>query len=404
MTPTAGSPDDQADSVEDQEGLGSWQLPVELVDLADTVRRFMASEVRPIEDTLPHDTTGLPDDLLVPLQEKARRLGLWALHTPREFGGAGLSVLGQAVVAEEAAKCRMGAYFPALGAFAGNPPSVLFSASRELFDRYAAPMIAGSPGKAFTAISESSGGSDPARAIRCRAERKGDRYIINGEKMWTSHAAHADWGVVYARTGEQGDKNAISAFVVDADVAGLSKRPIEMLTAFSPYVLHFDNVEVPAENLIGSEGAGFALAAEFLTRSRITYGAGPIGIAQEALRIAIDWARERMTFGVRLADRQAIQWQIADSEIELRAARLLIYQAAWKADLGQDVRVDASIAKLYSTETAFRVVDRCMQILGALGLSKELPLERWFRDLRVKRLGEGATDIQRMVVARELLR
>jgi acyl-CoA dehydrogenase len=398
MTPTADSPDDH------QEGLGSWQLPPELVDLADTVRRFMASEVRPIEDTLPHDTTGLPDELLLPLQQKAQRLGLWALNTPREFGGAGLSVLGQAVVAEEAAKCRMGAYFPALGAFAGNPPSVLFSASRELFDRYAAPMIAGGAGKAFTAISESSGGSDPARAIRCRAERKGDRYIINGEKMWTSHVAHADWGVVYARTGEQGDKNAISAFVVDADVPGLSKRPIGVLTAFSPYVLHFDNVEIPAQNLIGEEGAGFALATKFLVHSRITYGAGPIGIAADALRIAIEWARERMTFGVRLADRQAIQWQIADSEIELRAARLLIYQAAWKADLGQDVRVDASIAKLYSTETAFRVVDRCMQILGALGLSKELPLERWFRDLRVKRLGEGATDIQRMVVARALLR
>jgi acyl-CoA dehydrogenase len=177
-----------------------------------------------------------------------------------------------------------------------------------------------------------------------------------------------------------------------------------MLTAFSPYVLHFDNVEVPAANLIGEEGGGFELASRFLVHSRITYGAGPIGIAQEALRIAIEWAKDRTTFGVRLADRQAVQWELADSEIELRAARLLIYQAAWKADLGQDVRVDASIAKLYSTEAAFRVVDRCMQILGALGLSRELPLERWFRDLRVKRLGEGATDIQRMVVARHLLR
>src|SRR6201987_5708386 len=185
MTPTAGSPDDQADSLEDQESLGAWQLPVELVDLADTVRRFMASEVRPIEDTLPHDTTGLPDQLLLPLQQKAQRLALWALNTPGEFGGAGLSVLGQAVVAEEAAKCRMGAYFPALGAFAGNPPSVRFEAAPDLFDRYAKPMIAGGTGRAFTAISESAGGSDPARAIRCRAERRGDRYIINGEKMWT---------------------------------------------------------------------------------------------------------------------------------------------------------------------------------------------------------------------------
>jgi acyl-CoA dehydrogenase len=396
MTPREDYPDPGA--------LGAWRLPDELADLASTVRRFMDSEVRPLEDTLPHDTTGLPDDLLLPLQEKARRLGLWALSTPAEFGGAGLGVLGQAVVAEEAAKCRMGAYFPALGAFAGNPPSVMFSASTELFEKYAAPMIAGSAGKAFTAISEASGGSDPARAIRCRAERKGDRYVINGEKMWTSHVAHADWGVVYARTGAQGDKRAISAFVVDADAAGLEKRPIGMLTAFSPYVLHFDNVEVPAANLIGEEGGGFELASQFLTRSRITYGAGPVGIAADALRIAIEWARERTTFGVHLADRQAVQWQVADSEIELRAARLLIYQAAWKADLGEDVLVDSSIAKLYSTEAAFRVVDRCMQILGALGLSRELPLERWFRDLRVKRLGEGATDIQRMVVARQLLR
>ena len=388
----------------DPDALGAWRLPDELADLADAVRRFMDSEVRPVEDALPHDTTGLPDDLLLPLQAKARRLGLWSLSTPAEFGGAGLGVLGQAVVAEEAAKCRMGAYFPALGAFGGNPPSVMFSASPELFEKYAAPLIAGRPGKAFTAISEASGGSDPARAIRCRAVRKGDRYVINGEKMWTSHVAHADWGIVYARTGEQGDKRAISAFVIDADAPGLEKRPIGMLTAFSPYVLHFNNVEIPAANLIGEEGGGFELASRFLVHSRISYGAGPVGIAQEALRIAVEWAKDRTTFGVRLADRQAVQWQLADSEIELRAARLLIYQAAWRADLGQDVRVDASIAKLYSTEAAFRVVDRCMQVLGALGLSRELPLERWFRDLRVKRLGEGATDIQRMVVARHLLR
>src|ERR1700743_1428330 len=238
MTP----PEDGADPG----ALGAWRLPDELADLADAVRRFMASEVRPLEDTLPHDTTGLPDDLLLPWQERPRRLGLWSLNTPAEFGGAGLGVLGQAVVAEEAAKCRMGAYFPALGAFGGNPPSVMFSASPGLFEKYAAPMIEGRPGKAFTAISEASGGSDPARAIRCRARREGDRYVINGEKMWTSHVAHADWGVVYARTGEPGDKGAISAFVVDADAPGLEKRPIGMLPAFCPCVIPFDKVEIPA--------------------------------------------------------------------------------------------------------------------------------------------------------------
>jgi acyl-CoA dehydrogenase len=387
----------------DASAAGAWQLPGELRMLQQTVRRFMESEVRPLEATLPADSAGLPADLLQPLQEKARSLGLWSLQTPAEFGGAGLSVLGQVVVAEEAAKCRMGAFFPALGAFGGNPPNVLFKGSPEQFAKYAQPIIDGTAGRAFTAISEASGGSDPARAIRCRAERKGDVYVLNGTKLWTTHAGTAKWGVVYARTGEQGSRAGITAFIVDANAHGLQKHPIEVMSSYLPYELFFDNVEVPVADRVGEEGAGFLLAAEFLVAGRIIYGAGPLGIAQMALELAIEWVKERVVFGSTLAEKQGIQWIIADCEIELRAARLLIYQAAWKADLGQDVKVDASIAKLYSTEAAFRVVDRCVQMFGALGLAKEAPYERWFRDLRVKRLGEGATEVQRMVVARHLL-
>ncbi|MCZ4314825.1 acyl-CoA dehydrogenase family protein [Comamonadaceae bacterium G21597-S1] len=383
---------------------GAWELPDELRMLRETVARFMVDEVRPLEDSLPHDSAGAPAEILGPLQDKARSIGLWALQTPRAFGGAGLGVLGQVLVAEEAAKCRMGAYFPALGAFGGNPPSVMFQAGPEQFERYARPIIDGRMGRAFTAISEPSGGSDPARAIRCRAELRGDHYIVNGTKMWTTHAGTADWGVVYVRTGEQGKRGGITCLIVEANAPGLTKKPIGVLTSYSPYELHFDNVSIPVSNRIGAEGEGFSLADDFLVKARILYGAGPIGIAQMALGLAIDWAKQRETFGAKLADRQAIQWKIANSEIELRAARLLIYQAAWKADLGQDVRVDASICKVYSTETAFRVVDRCVQILGGLGLAKEMPLERWFRDLRVKLLGEGASEIQRMVIARQLLR
>jgi acyl-CoA dehydrogenase len=176
------------------------------------------------------------------------------------------------------------------------------------------------------------------------------------------------------------------------------------MTSYAPYELHFDDVEVPLANRIGAEGAGFALASDFLVKGRIAYAAGPIGIAQLALDQAIDWVKQRTVFGSRLADKQAIQWMIADSEIELRASRLLVYQAAWNADLGKDVKVDASICKVFGTETAFRVLDRCVQMFGALGLAKEMPLERWFRDLRVKRLGEGASEVQRMIVARHLLR
>jgi acyl-CoA dehydrogenase len=382
---------------------GAWELPEELRALRDTVRRFMADEVTPLEDTLPHDSAGVPAEQLAVLQKKARELGLWALQTPAEFGGAGLGVLGQVVVAEEAAKCRMGAFFPACGAFGGNPPNVMFKATPDQFEQYARPILEGRAGRAFTAISEASGGSDPARAIRCRAERRGDVYVLNGTKMWTTHAGSASWGVVYARTGEQGSRSGISAFIVDSDVPGLTKTPIEVMSSYKPYEMHFDNVEIPAENLIGAEGSGFSLAGGFLVAGRISYAAGPIGIAQRALELTIDWVKERQVFGSTLAEKQGIQWMIADSEIELRAARLLMYQAAWKADLGQDPRVDASVSKLYGTETAFRVLDRCVQMFGALGLAREAPLERWFRDLRVKRLGEGATEVQRMVVARHLL-
>ena len=174
--------------------LGAWELPEELRLLQQTVRDFMNSEVRPREDRWPHDCPGAPAEDLAVLQAKARASGLWAMQTPVEFGGAGLSVLGQVVVAEEAAKCRMGAFFPAAGAFGGNPPSVLFKASPEQFEKFGRPIIEGTMTKAFTAISEAAGGSDPARAIRCRAERQGDSYVLNGTKLWTSHAAHGRLG------------------------------------------------------------------------------------------------------------------------------------------------------------------------------------------------------------------
>jgi acyl-CoA dehydrogenase len=383
---------------------GAWELPDELVMLRSTVRAFMADVVRPLEDTLDHDAPGPPVAQLLDLQRRAREIGLWALQTPAEFGGAGLGVLGQCVVQEEAAQCRMGAFFPALGAFGGNPPSVLFSATDEQFDRYARPIIEGRAGRPFTAISEASGGSDPARAIRCRAVRDGDHYVVSGSKMWTTHAGTAEWGILYARTGSPGSSSGgITCFILDADSPGLSKVPIKVMTSYAPFELHLDGVRIPVANRIGEEGAGFELAREHLVQSRIPYVAVPIGIAQRALEITVQWVRERETFGRPLSERQGVQWMLADSEIELRAARLLMYQAAWRADLGADVRVDAAICKLQGTETAFRIVDRCLQLHGALGMSTELPFERWFRDLRVKRLGEGATEVLRTQIARALI-
>ena len=381
---------------------GAWELPEELVMLRDTVRRFMDAHVHPLEEKLDHDSVGLPREQLVDLQAKARDLGLWALQTPEEYGGAGLSVLGQVVVAEEAAKCRMGAFFPALGAFGGNPPNIMFKATAEQFEKYARPIIDGTMSKAYTAITEASGGSDPARATKLKAVRSADGYVLNGSKMWISHAPGADWGVVYARTGE--GRQGISAFILEKDTPGVTFSRIPVMASFAPYEVHFDNVRLPAAQLIGAEGQGFSLASDFLIHGRIIYAAGPIGIAQSALDLACQWAKDRDVFGGRLADKQGVQWMLVDSEVELRAARLLMYQAAWNADLGRNVRVDASVAKMYGTEVAYKVLDRCIQLHGALGISAELPLERWFRDLRVKRLGEGATEVQREVIARSLLK
>lgn len=381
--------------------LGAWEIPEELGMVRDTARRFMKNEVRPQEEKLDHDAYEMPPEMLEPLRDKARKMGLWAYRTPVEYGGAGLNLLGQAVVAEEASQCRMGAYVPACGVFGSDPPNAVLLGTRYQIERYAIPAVARGK-KCFVAISEPSGGSDPARAIRTRAEKKGDRYILNGQKMWITGAAGADWGLVFARTGA-GGRGGISCFIVEGDSKGMTTRVIPVIRSYAPYEVFFDNVEVPEENRLGEEGQGFALCEKWLVEGRIPYAAASIGIAQAALEMAIDYAKQRETFGSKLSDKQAIQWMIADSDMELRAARLLTWQAAWRGDLGHNPKIEASIAKVTATETAWRVVDRAMQIMGGMGVTKELPLERWYRELRIRRIGEGPSEVQRMVVARHLL-
>lgn len=382
--------------------LGSWQLPEELVMLRETIRRFMQVEVRPVEDRQPHDCYALPAEDLLHLQAKARALGLWCLASPQAHGGGGAGLLAQVVVAEEAAKCKMGAYVPACGALGIDPPSVIWLGTADQIERYGVAGIQNGK-KSFVAISEASGGADPARSIRTRAERVADRYVINGTKTWITAAGKADWGLVFARTGEAGDRGGISCFIVDRDMPGISIKEIPVIRSYAPYEIHFENVEVPAENRLGAEGDGFAVCQKWLVHARVPYAAGVIGIAQEALGMAIDWVRQRKAFKSMLADKQSIQWMIADSEMELRAARLLTYEAAWRADLGHDIKIEASIAKVTATETAGRVIDRCVQMFGALGVAKELPIERWYRELRIKRIGEGPSEVHRMVLARHLI-
>jgi acyl-CoA dehydrogenase len=380
---------------------GAWELPEELKLLKATVADFVRKEIVPEEAKLDSEAYKLPPEVLERVQGIARDAGLWCVESPEEYGGAGLSLLGQCVVAEEAAQCRMGAYVPAGAAFGWDPPNVIFQAPEEQIEKYAVPTIERGE-KTFVAISEPSGGADPGRAIKTSAKRDGDHYVVNGSKTWITGADASRWGVVFARTGGPGRKG-VSALIMETEMPGFTMQPIPVIRPLYPQELFFEDVKVPVENRIGEEGQGFAVVEDWLVHGRVPYAAGTIGVASAALKLAIEYARDRETFGKKLATRQAIQWMIADSEIELRAARLLTYQAAWKADLGQDFKMDASIAKVYATETAGRVVDRCIQVLGGMGVAKELPFERWYRELRIKRIGEGPSEVHRMVVARNLL-
>jgi acyl-CoA dehydrogenase len=377
-------------------------LPDDLWILAGVVGDFVRGEIRPVEDQLAADAREIPRARLEPLQAKARQAGLWCFEAPQEYGGAGLSAFQSVVVTEQAAKHRFSFPLPGAGAFGFSPPVVLYRGSPEQIERYVVPTIEHA-WSSFTAISEPSGGSDPARAIRTVAVRKDNGYVLNGRKMWATNADDARYGVVYARTDPDAGRLGISALIVEAGTPGMQVTPVPVLRDHWSTEVTFDDCEIPVENLIGQEGQGFQLAQEWLVRGRLHYAAQAVGVAEEALRIAVEWSRQRETFGALLATRQAVQFAIADARVEINAARHLTWDAAYTHDQGEDARSKASIAKLYGTEMGFRVVDAMMQILGGMGMAKELPLESWFRALRVARVVEGPSEIHRYLLAREIL-
>ena len=225
--------------------------------------------------------------------------------------------------------------------------------------------------------------------------------------MWITGAHRADFGIVFARTDDGDDTDPapkITAFIVERDFPGISFEEIPVIRPLFPDEIRLEECEVPEENVLGEVGQGFDVAQDWLVDTRIPYAANCIGIAQEALDMACGWVKQRVTQRGALSDKQAIQWMIADSEVELRAARLLCYEAATHSDMGLNTKVDASVCKLFGTETAFRVVDRAIQMFGGMGVAREMPLERWFRELRIKRIGEGPSEVHRMVIARDKLR
>ncbi len=381
-----------------------YSLPEELALLREQVRRFVREEIIPVEQRSDPDAAEIPEEDHRRLQAKTKAAGLWCLGAPEEYGGGGLDTFSMCVLLEEISQHRMGLYNPGCGVFGRYPPPVIYGGTREQIEKYALPALREGY-HTFFAITEAGGGSDPAGAIQSRGVKRGDHWILNGAKMFISHAHEAEWGVVFVRTDRTKGRAGISCFIIDKGTPGFTARPIRTIrTVAVPSEVVMEKCKVPSQNLLGEEGRGLDLCLGMLTRLRFPYSACNLGVAVAAHRMAIGHARERQTFGAPLSQRQAIQWMLADAEVELRAARWLIWDGAWKADRGEDARVEASIAKLYSSEVLARVVDSAVQIHGGYGVSKEFPLERWYREARVRRIGEGPSEVHRMVIARSLFR
>ena len=235
--------------------------------------------------------------------------------------------------------------------------------------------------------------------------REGDHWVLNGEKTFISGADTADFGIIFARTSPELGRKGITCFIVDTDAPGFRVRRVIHTLRSSHYAteLELKDLRIPAASVLGDVDGGFSIANDRLTRQRIPYAAGCIGVAIKAQKMAIEWARMRKTFGDYLATRQSIQWMIVDNEIDIRTSRGLTLAAADKALRGEPFRTDAAMAKLVATEAAGRVVDRAMQIHGGYGMTKDLPLERWYRELRIRRIGEGPSEVQRLIIARDII-
>jgi alkylation response protein AidB-like acyl-CoA dehydrogenase len=368
------------------------------------VRRFVREEIVPLEAKLDPDASDLPPEDFARLTSQVRDMGFWGLDIPAEYGGAGVDLVTRVLMAVEMSQHRAGLYAPCYGVFGAAGLAQLYEANEDQKQRYLYPMLRGEK-RGFFALTEPSGGSDPARAIRTRAVKDGSHWIINGSKIFISGADRAHFGLVFARTDAEKGRGGITCFLVDTDMKGFHVRRIVHTLRSSNYAteLQFEDLRVPETNVLGEVGRGFAIANDRLTRQRIPYAAACIGVAVKAQELAIDYAQQRETFGAALATRQAIQWMIVDNEIDIRTSLWLTLSAAHKADRGEPYRMEAGMAKLVATEAGGRVVDRAMQIHGGYGMTKDLPFERWYREMRIRRVGEGPNEVQRHVIARDLL-
>ncbi len=375
-------------------------LPEETRMLQDTVRRFVDTELMPLETSLPdrQNSFGLPDNVRKPLESKIRELGLWAMDAPEDIGGAGIGLLDHCIVMEEAHRCTAGR-----GLWSSLFFPVLYNlGTTEQKEKYLLPSVHGDFHGA-SAFSEPGAAGDLA-GIQMSAEKIDSGWKLNGTKCWISHAKTARYVLVLTRLKGTKRHDGITWFIVDADTKGFSVgREQRMIHGQSTYELFFEDCEVGDSQLLGEPGQGWGAGESALYRGRVMISARAIGIAQRCYEMMTKYAKERHTFGKPLSSRQAIQWMIADSAMDLHASRLMVYDAAWRAQKGEQVRTQMAMIKAFTSEMAGRVVDRAVQVHGASGLSDETILERCYRDVRPMRIYEGSSEAMRSVIARNVL-
>ncbi|WIX81588.1 acyl-CoA dehydrogenase family protein [Amycolatopsis carbonis] len=377
-----------------------FTLSTEEREVRDWVRTFVQRELVPREqEVLRRERAGQPGvtaDELKELQLKAKESGFWGVLTPEEYGGMGLSAVMAALLEAE-----LGRTFVPFR-FGGAADNILFHANEEQKQTYLLPTISGERKSCF-AITEPGAGSD-AKAIRTTARKDGSDWIINGEKTFITGGNEADFVMVFAITDpEKGANGGVTCFLVDREM-GWKSEYIDTMGEWGPAALVFQDVRVPESQILGEEGRGFELAMQWIGQGRYLLPARAIGSCERLITMAIEHANTRETFGQKIAERQAIQWMIADSGVELEALRWLVLHAAWQVDQKMDSRHAQSMAKLYGGQKANEIVDRVLQIHGGMGYTRELPVERWYRELRLLRIYEGTDEIQRRTIARNLLK
>lgn len=366
-----------------------------------SVHQFVADVVRPKAREV--DESG---EFNWEAVRKGGPLGLLGLNIPESYGGAGVDAISAAIAIEELG-WGCGSTALAFAAHNGLGTLPLVNYGSETLKRTWLPRVADGRGRlAALALTEPGAGSDIQGGVTTRAEKIGNEWVINGNKMWCTNAGIAEYIITLVRTDPRGGSRSLSLILVPTDTPGLRIGPPEKkmgLHGSPTHAVTYDNVHVPLDNLVGEEGRGLQQALATLDSGRISIGALAVGLAQAAFEYARDYAKERRAFGQRIADFEAIQWMLADAATEIEAARTLVYRAAWLKEQGRPFSKEASMAKLFATEMAERVCRNAIQIFGGYGYSREYPVERIYRDARLMTIGEGTSEIQRLVIARHIL-